>query len=496
MNDSLTFRRATLLRGLNDRSNPFIEVTDSVRLLTRLGIALTLVFGWYVGLTSIESAPFAEIRLILLTITVAISTLPMWMKLPGVGILHPLYVMSAYTFLKGTVTGIAGNAVGMEQIPAVPSLGPQSAAWLQFEVTGLSILAMICTYFGFFSGRGIKWSFISFRDRREVLVTGGFIALIVGSASLYLLMDLSGGLLPHMKNITKGQTNKVWVKDADFASAYATLVSLLVIPAAFWTLIGKRPHLNPGYWGAVALAIVSAFLVNGRRSAVAMNIIIIAGCWVLATRKVAIGRLAIVWALLFLSIGVLGEYRRSNWTRDSRVRFDAFTDASLESAVELSIQEMSGRRGGASPIYPIVHRVPSQVPYKYGMNYVAYFNRFIPRILWPDKPRGIGIECAAIFYGRHNSGGVPPGELGEAYWAGGILGVVVVFFLWGRILCSIGTFFVKFHHSVLASLLYLITVTKLGPSETQFRAWLYLVAPATLMLMVIGVIKLFPRGTR
>ena len=151
-------------------------------------------------------------------------------------------------------------------------------------------------------------------------------------------------------------------------------------------------------------------------------------------------------------MGILGDFRRSNWTRGSQVNFSAFTETDIASAFESSLNEIEGRKL-ASPLYPIVARVPSEVPFKYGTNYVAYFNRFIPRRLWPDKPRGIGLECAEVFYGRSNSGGVPPGRLGEAYWSGGFVGVAIVFFVWGHLLKSFGNFFVRFRGSTIATLL-------------------------------------------
>lgn len=475
-------------------SNPFIEVSSSVRLMTRLAVALVIGAIWLVAFTSDYTAPYMIPRLLVATIYILVSALPLWYPIRGIGVVHPLFVIATLILAKSSFPGIGSYAIGMTAHGALPGLTVAPIAALHIEVLLLMTLASAMTYVGYFTTGGIKWKFVLFKDRRELSLYAGVACLIIGSISLYLLMQVSGGFFLHLKNIARGHSNKVWVGDADLASTYGTLTSLIVIPPALWILNSKRALLNPAFWALVFYAVTSGFLINGRRSAVLGIVLVIAACFILATKKVAIGRLAITGVLLFLSVGILGDYRRSNWRRGD-VTFEAFSDVQIDEAMAASLQEIQARKSGGA-IYPIVAKVPSKVPYKYGSNYLAYFNRFIPRRFWPDKPRGIGIECAEAFYGRRNSGGIPPGALGEAYWSAGLLGIVVVFFGWGIALKSFGNFFERFRNSAFASLLYLVTVTRLGPSEPQFRAWLYLVVPAIAILTITGVVRFFPARTR
>jgi hypothetical protein len=136
----------------------------------------------------------------------------------------------------------------------------------------------------------------------------------------------------------------------------------------------------------------------------------------------------------------------------------------------------------------ILENVPDNVPFLYGVNYLNYVNRFIPRQIWKNKPRGLATQCAETFYGRVDAGAIPMGAVGEAYWSGGIIAVSIVFFLWGRLLASVGMFFVRFRHSAFACLLYFVTLTQLEPSEQGFAQWIYVVAPACIVLLLVGEI--------
>ena len=238
----------------------------------------------------------------------------------------------------------------------------------------------------------------------------------------------------------------------------------------------------------------AGYLVSGRRTGAITNIIALVACWIVRRRSLAVGRVVLIGLLAFLFIGMIGEFRRANRRLGKPVNFDAVTEASFTDAVTQSWVEIESRRESGA-IYPIIAKVPDKVRYRYASIYLSYFNRFSPRLIWPNKPRGVGIECAYVFFGRRNSGGIPPGGIGEAYWSAGMVGVTVVYLFWGLILRCIGNFFVRFRGSSVATLLYLATLTKLGPSEPQFRAWLHLIVPALLILGCAGIVRIkFKKG--
>ncbi len=490
-NHKITTRRAIASREAavhNLPGSPFVTVSKQLSFLTLLMVILYLLLLYYFCYTSSASAPHPVPRMLAVTALVLASTSPMWFRYRDVGVFHPLYVSSAYILLKSTIPNARSWADGLDYHGAVPGMSPSSVAMLQVQVMLLNALSWICTIIGYHFAKGISWKAIRFYDRKRPLVFGAILAAVIGFGSMYLLIELSGGFPEHLKNITRGHSSRVYVGDAEWASIYAVLSQLTIVAPAIWILKGKNPFRNPLLWLLVIGTVGSGYLVNGRRSALLMRVIVLTACWILRQRKLALGRLALIGFALFAMVGIAGEFRRSNWKKGQDVSFEALTDLTIEDSISKSLEELEARRDSGA-IYPIVARVPADTPYLLGENYFNYINRFIPRFIWKDKPRGIGMDCARIFYGRIDSGGIPPGSLGEAYWSGGVIGIVIVFLIWGAMLKSFGNFFVRHRHSAIACLVYLATVTTLGPSEPQFRAWLYLIAPTVIVLTAAGLIK-------
>ena len=471
--------------------NPFIEVNESIYLLARLAVVIFLVSMIYLGVTSRDAAPNMPLRLLVASLRLLVVTLPLWCKIKGIGILHPLYFLSALAFLKTLVPSLYLMANGVSFHGALPGSSPRQISMLQIQILGLSALSFACMYAGFFLNKGNGWTFVRFREKNAILFVGAVVALVVGSIALWWIMEMSGGLSYHLKNISRGRTKRIWVKDPTYASIYASFVPLILVPPVLWILKRKGAFYSPILWTLCIYAAASGYLVSGRRTSAITNVIAMLACWILHRKKLALGRVAIVAMLAFLSVGIIGEFRKSNWRRNQSLDFGAVTESSVNDSLAKSWEAISERKKG-SAAYPIIAKVPEKEPFRYGAIYLSYFNRFIPRIIWPNKPNGVGVECAYVFYGRVEQGGIPPGGVGEAYWSAGVFGVVVVFFIWGFVLRCIANFFLKFHKSAPAVLLYLATLTKLGPSEPQFRAWLFLVVPAAMLLALAGIIQFRP----
>lgn len=75
------------------------------------------------------------------------------------------------------------------------------------------------------------------------------------------------------------------------------------------------------------------------------------------------------------------------------------------------------------------------VGYNFGTVYLNAFMSFIPRDIYPDKAIPLSAEVRNYLYGD-STGGIPPGLFGEAYIAGGLIGLVLISVLYGRILHS------------------------------------------------------------
>lgn len=474
------------------RTNPFVDVPPLAALAARFAVFAFLVAVCVAAMFSDTAAHITALRLLALFVFITVSCAPLIFRIRGIGLFHPLFFLSAYGFIKGTLPSARPIAMGVESHVALPFMGPGDVGMLQVKVMLLGALSWLMMIVGYFATSGISWRFITFRNRPSAIIWGATAAYVAGIFGFYSLVKLSGGFWEHAKNITRGFAAKVWVADPELASTYAFLVNLSTVLPAYLLLRYRHATKMPGFWISAVGACVLLFMVNGRRSALLQPVLLFICCWILQRRQVALGRIGLVAVVLFLSAGVIGEYRRSNWSSAGGVTFDFMSDVSVESALQMSLQEFEQRSAEGGPMYPILARVPGEVPHLYGANYLAYVNRFIPRIIWEDKPRGIGVDCGRIFYGVGH--GVPPGALGEAYWSGGVIGVVVVFFLWGAILKSAAKFFIRFRGSAVACMLYLMTLAVLSPSEPSFRAWLYIIVPSVAILVSVGVLKIATSG--
>lgn len=465
----------------------FIRVPPLARLAGRTAVILFYIAVVCLAMLSDGPAEYTAARVFAVGLMLLISCWPLLFSMRGVGVLHPLFFLSAYGFVKGTALDLYWLAMGVDSHPALPTAQSTEILEIQIQIILLICVGWLMTYGGFRIARGVSWRRLQFIPKPQLEIWGSAASYIIGVIAFYLLANLSGGFAGHLKNIARGFGEKVYVINPEYASMYAFLVTLTMLAPAILMLRNQNASKSPWFWLLSIGSVLLLFLVNGRRSAVLRPILLFLTCWMYSHKKVPIARISIIGMLVVLGVGVVGEYRRSNWSSSNEVSFDAVRDLTIENAFQLSIGEIQSRRSGG-PMYPIVYKVPSRESFLYGVNYLDYAKRFIPRALWPDKPRGIGIDCARIFYGVGYA--IPPGPYGEAYWSGGALGVAVVFFLWGMILKSLAKFFLAFHESPIACLLYLMTLAMLTPDETGFRSWLFLFAPSVSLLFATGMVAI------
>jgi len=79
-----------------------------------------------------------------------------------------------------------------------------------------------------------------------------------------------------------------------------------------------------------------------------------------------------------------------------------------------------------------------RLDYSYGRTYLTWLCAPIPRTVWLEKPAvSVGWEVKRRVFGFGGAGGIPPGSIGEAFWAFGFLGVVIIMLLLGGIVGGI-----------------------------------------------------------
>jgi len=475
--------------GITKSLNPYVAIPNEFYYLAWVAIFLHFALVVYISAGSSTSNATTALRLSTFLLHQLVVCSPLLFRWKGIGIVHPLYFLSAYTFLRGTLPNTNSIARGVTIHPGLPGYSPEQIAGVQIQVILVATLSWVAMIVGFRVAKGIKWArFLSLSDNQNRLTVAAGIGFMLSALALVMQVKVSGGFTRHIKNITTGIANQSFEMDSTFYSVLVVLVTLSVLLPCVIVLRNPKATRNISFWLSSAGSVVLMYLSNGRRSSVLQAVLAILACWFIANRRVPLVRSFVIACCLFLSVGLLGRFRESNWKQQT-VNYDAFTDFDPIHGFENSL-EVFESRGGGGAIYPIIAKVSQRVKILYGRNYFDYLNRFIPRFIWKNKPRGIGIECAKVFYGRENSGGIPPGPLGEAFWTGGWLGVFIVFLVWGAMLKSIKTFFDAHGGTISGTLIYLFTITTLNPSEPSFRRWLFIILPCFVLLAIGGMLAL------
>jgi len=90
------------------------------------------------------------------------------------------------------------------------------------------------------------------------------------------------------------------------------------------------------------------------------------------------------------------------------------------------------RSKGADIVASVIHQFNGVVDYiLFIPAAIEAFTIAIPSALWADKPIPLSVKFSERFFGI--SGGVSPTVVGEAYWHGGVLGILLVMALLGAI---------------------------------------------------------------
>jgi hypothetical protein len=183
-------------------------------------------------------------------------------------------------------------------------------------------------------------------------------------------------------------------------------------------------------------------------------------------------RVALLALIPVFAIGFLGELRSGTLDADDGPGPASVAGIDVTAAVRRTQEEVAERDALSGQI-AIVQKVPQEVPYLYGASYVSAIAFFVPRSLWPEKPRGVGAHVTAIiFEGWSSTAGyegqsLPASGMGEAYWNFGVPGVILVFALFGLFHRALAQKFLARPRDPFVALLVMMAVVTLGDIDSD-----------------------------
>lgn len=466
--------------GQRHRSGAILELPKSIQ---NFYTVLISIYAILIVTASLDLSPIVIVCNILWIFLVAY---PIVFYRRNWGVEHPLVLLA----ILNSISLVLRQSYGMIRVlpfhAGLPSYSSNQLDQIYCYGTLVHCLSLTMIYVGFLMASGIKPLQVYQKriTRRRILILIIGIS-IVGCLSLGLMIFVSGDLTQHVKSIARGANARTFSKDVGGVGPLALLVNLIGI-AGILSITSRQPK-----WFVVCiclLALATLFLTEGRRSAVIYPMVLFLYAWGIVNRKVPVFAASIVIILGVFVLAAGTTFRSSNWGTGKSLNLAAIGNLTPAKAIEEATEELQERSNASSPLYAIVARVPSEVGLLYGRGYAAYFNLFIPRFFWRDKPRGIDYQCGQVFFGVN--WGMPPGSVGQAFWEFHIPGVIVVFFLFG---VAKRWFYntLKSNQLSYASLAcYLTAMFYMEPDQNSFRNMVFVFAPMLICLVIWGGFRL------
>lgn len=482
--------------------NPFVPIAWH----WRIGILL-FVLVYRVILPGVEqivypgSAPLGAERMVVDVLYEAALFAPLVFYRREWGWLHPLLFPALFGLAKALLMapGQLLAPVGLFYAPPdTPLFHEALDQWAQHDIALAMIkarlimmLGLLCYYFGFFLAPRAPVPRVRHLPARGAATK----ALMVVGFSLALFaafMQMRGGIASHLASFGMGRFRAV-----GGLGHFNVLILMGTTAALIWFAMDAAAVRKPWFWATAGLVIPMSFLLSGSRSSVISTAVLFVILWMIRTQKVPTARGLVMGVAAIFLVGTLGALRDS--TVRGRVDWAVLTEVDVAAMVAKGQAEMHNR-GESGAFLPLVAKVPSRVDFLYGQSYLAAIFFFVPRAIWPEKPRGVGPMTNAYIYQEQEmrpgeiiqGSGIPPGALGEAYWNFYYPGVVLVYMFLGM-----------FHWWIAAGLrrnadvpavwvLYALTLL-MTPTSSAIVGWLQSIIPGIGMLWWMGVVRREPR---
>ena len=470
-------------------SNPWIPMPERTRyLLIAALVVFTLVCTVGALANTSQNAASPLLALSTLVYLAAVAWPLVRFDQDRQGWFHPLVFGTLVIMVRVLPRSLSLFINGLDEHAVLP-LSPEELTRLVAYANFLNALALICTYAGFCWVRRPPLPSLRFAPpKRFWPAVAGMGALSL--CALALLIRMSGSLSQHILNLSLNSAAKVFIEDPAGLGLLGAIGGWFAL--ALTMALAYRPELlrKPLFLALGLVALGFVYLASGKRSLLLAPVAIGAIVWMLRMRRVPVGRMLLLGAGAFAAFSLLLVVRQAASLQGGAKSLDDLAAVVGERAGEsfgASLEELSYRAGSYSSLYPILHFVPSETPLLWGQTYLVILARPIPRVLWPDKPRGTDYLTGVTFFNA--IWGIPPGPVGEAYWNFHIPGVVAVFFLTGIFLRWLHNLFLRYGEHGLMVFFYAFTIFIFSPTENTVTQWLLALLPMLLFAAFTGAVR-------
>ena len=341
----------------------------------------------------------------------------------------------------------------------------------------LSVIGILSLYLGYMCSSDFRVPKIGFKKPQFVRVKILFIAAI-STMALFMLVREAGGVGRLM--VQRGIASDQRIA-AEIGGHWHFMVGLLPTACLAWLAISPKVWRAPFFYGLFMAALLMVYIATGSRSTVIFPLIIAIAIWSLHNKQLPYGKGILIAIIAIFLIGILGELR------DKTRGVQTVADVSLESGVidgmKQGIETITAYKGEVDGLYGILSKVPSHVGFLWGESYLSIPAAPIPRAIWPDKPQAGG-KMNATYIFNNPLNGIPPGNIGEAYWNFHLPGVVAVMFVFGMILKWFSCLYIQNRGAGWVVAIYVTTLFFLQPNSPAFYNWLQAIIPMMAFLIL------------
>lgn len=461
------------------RDNPAVAFGRAGRVLFTAAAMLILITTAVLGFIR-ETNQFPAILLGLATF-VATLLVPVYSLGDRAGWFHPLIFTSGFSLLQ-IVRRATSYFDGMSEHAGIPGFSLSDLNALIWQLLLIQVLAQFAYYLGYSIGPKKSPSSLV-APRADVSFRLVALIAVVGLLFVTFLRN-KGGLEEHLLDLGKGRVRQI--EETQLFGVSVVVVNLAMF-AMLCLVAMARTSTHYLLLAVTAPAVLfMKYTVAGSRSSMIFALILS-----LMVRSIATGRIRwtsyILGAVIaIIAIGALGQIRRGTWKGSEGLSgaMDSLTatDALLGGATELE------QRGSAlNPVYPIMARVPNEIPYLLGQSYITLITAPIPRAVWINKPRTTGALVGQTFF--DSDAGMPPGPIGEALWNFGLPGVVFTYMLFGAFHRLVFAWFSNSPTTPVCIVIYCLTLLNLQPDVLSIITWLQVTLAGYIITRVFGIVE-------
>lgn len=390
--------------------------------------------------------------------------------------LHPLIFIGIWDFVLIVLPESSLIISGMVSHPGLDGVTSDVIADSLNIKLLMDCLAIIATYLGFYLARGVPALRLVHAQPSALSYKLIFVAAF-SFVGIFVLANAAGGIEALVLQRGVDTDQRVFAK---IGGGHWHVLAALMGPAVLIAAaLMDRPLRSPIFWVVLCIALIGKFVVTGSRGGTLSILVLL--FFILAARKgqIKMGRMFVFALSVLLIVGVMSDFRTQSRKMTSVSNYQY--QSSIGDTTQRALGVFSKYSSQGNSDYPIYALVPESKPLLLGESYFSILVAPIPRALWAGKPMGVGRKASETFM-PYKKGGVPPSAAGEAYWNFHVVGVVLVFLLWGVFLRFVWkSVAVRRMPGVMA--LYVVTIFYLEPHTSAVYTWLHMFVPGVLILI-------------